>query len=104
VSGGKAWALANSPTSASAYIDCVPKRLQGAGIREVIPTLTFPEPPPGAFRAAHLIGRKPLRVELGEVLMLEFLAYVVFFVLMFGCLLYIMSSLETEEAPRDRGQ
>jgi hypothetical protein len=36
--------------------------------------------------------------------MLEFLAYVVFFVLMLGCLRYIMSSLETEEAPRDRSQ
>jgi hypothetical protein len=35
--------------------------------------------------------------------MLEFFTYVVFFVLMFGCLHYIMSSLETEEVPRDRG-
>lgn len=45
-----------------------------------------------------------MRAELGEVLMLEFLAYIVFFVLMVGCLLYIMSSLETEEVPRDRRQ
>jgi hypothetical protein len=36
--------------------------------------------------------------------MLEFLAYAVFFVLMLGCLCYIMSSLETEEAPRDSSQ
>jgi hypothetical protein len=42
-------------------------------------------------------------VEPGKVSMLEFIAYIVFFVLMFGCLLYIMSSLETEEVPRDRG-
>jgi len=28
----------------------------------------------------------------------------VFFVLMFGCLWYIMNSLETEEAPKDRDQ
>ena len=40
----------------------------------------------------------------GQVLMLEVLAYAAFFVLMFGCLLYIMSSLETEEAPKDRDQ
>ena len=38
----------------------------------------------------------------GQVLMREVLAYAVFFVLMFGCLLYIMNSLETEEAPKDR--
>jgi hypothetical protein len=34
--------------------------------------------------------------------MLEFLAYAAFFVLMFGCLRYIMKSLETEEASNDR--
>jgi hypothetical protein len=34
--------------------------------------------------------------------MLEFLGYAVFFVLMFGCLWYIMISLESEEAPEDR--
>lgn len=40
----------------------------------------------------------------GQVLMREVLAYAVLFVLMFGCLLYIMNSLETEEAPKDRDQ
>lgn len=34
--------------------------------------------------------------------MLEVLAYAGFFVMMFGCLWYIMTSLETEEAPKDR--
>ena len=34
--------------------------------------------------------------------MLEFLAYALFFVLVFACLRYIMSSLETEETPKDR--
>ncbi|MBO0765868.1 MAG: hypothetical protein J2P50_14960 [Hyphomicrobiaceae bacterium] len=29
--------------------------------------------------------------------MLEYLAYTVFFIVMFGCLWYIMDSLETEE-------
>jgi hypothetical protein len=36
--------------------------------------------------------------------MLEILGYAVFFALMFGCLLYVMNSLETEEAPKDRDQ
>ena len=36
--------------------------------------------------------------------MLEYLAYAVFLVVMLGCLLYVMSSLETEEAPRDPKQ
>jgi hypothetical protein len=31
--------------------------------------------------------------------MLEFLAYVVFLVAVFGCLLYVMNSLETEGPP-----
>src|SRR5262245_26977404 len=35
----------------------------------------------------------------GEVSMLEFFTYVVFFILMFGCLRYIMNALETEDAP-----
>jgi hypothetical protein len=34
--------------------------------------------------------------------MLEFVVYAMFFVLMFGCLWYIMDSLETEGAPEDR--
>jgi len=36
--------------------------------------------------------------------MLEVLAYTAFFVLMFGCLWYVMNSLETEESPKDRDQ
>jgi hypothetical protein len=36
------------------------------------------------------------------VLMLEFLTYAVFGIVMFGCLWYIMGSLETEGAPEDR--
>lgn len=34
--------------------------------------------------------------------MLEYLAYVLFVVLMIACLAYVMRSLETEEAPPDR--
>lgn len=37
----------------------------------------------------------------GEVEMLEYLGYTVFLVVMLGCLLYVMSSLETEGAPED---
>jgi len=33
--------------------------------------------------------------------MLEYLGYTVFLVVMLGCLLYVMSSLETEGAPED---
>jgi hypothetical protein len=36
--------------------------------------------------------------------MLEYLSYVAFLVLIFCCLYYIMSSLETEGAPEDRKQ
>ena len=34
--------------------------------------------------------------------MLEYLGYAVFLVLIFGCLYYIMNSLETEDASQDR--
>ena len=33
--------------------------------------------------------------------MLEYLAYGAFFIVMFGCLVYIMNSLETEGGPED---
>jgi hypothetical protein len=33
--------------------------------------------------------------------MLEYLAYALFAVIMIGCLLYVVSSLGTEETPRD---
>jgi hypothetical protein len=36
--------------------------------------------------------------------MLEYLGYAAFFVLIFGCLCYIMNSLETEGAPEDRNR
>ena len=36
--------------------------------------------------------------------MMEYLAYAAFFVAVFGCLYYIMNSLETEGAPDDRKQ
>lgn len=34
--------------------------------------------------------------------MFEYLGYAAFLVLIFGCLYYIMNSLETEGAPEDR--
>jgi len=33
--------------------------------------------------------------------MLEYLEYAVFLIVMIGCLLYVMSSLETEGSPKD---
>jgi hypothetical protein len=36
--------------------------------------------------------------------MLEFLTYTVFGIVMFGCLWYIMDSLETEGPPEDRNR
>jgi hypothetical protein len=41
---------------------------------------------------------------MGDAEMLEYLAYALFVVLMIGCLLYVMSTLETEGAPRDPKQ
>ena len=66
-----------------------------------------PAPPLSLTPPSEAFARRPDRVEViagasGEVLMAEVLAYAVFFVLMFGCLWYIMNSLETEEAPKDR--
>jgi hypothetical protein len=44
--------------------------------------------------------RSPGRA-LGEVAMLEYLEYAAFLIAVFGCLYYIMNSLETEDLPKD---
>jgi hypothetical protein len=58
-----------------------------------------PAPPLSLAPPSEAFARRPGREEViagatGEVVMAEVLAYAVFFVLMFGCLFYVMDSLE----------
>ena len=58
-----------------------------------------PAPPLSLTPPSEAFARRPDREEviagaIGEVVMAEILAYAVFFVLMFGCLFYVMDSLE----------
>jgi len=41
---------------------------------------------------------------MGEAGMVEYLVYAVFIVVVIGCLLYVVNSLETEEPPREPKQ
>jgi hypothetical protein len=105
--------LRQSPTEDSLATPCqsslerlVVSRERPNGFRGLASGRGRPAPPlsltpPSETFARHLIG-EVIAGATRQVSMLEVLAYAVFFVLMFGCLLYIMNSLETEETPKDR--
>ena len=54
------------------------------------------------FAEENMHGVRAVTVWLGGSHVFEYLGYAAFGVLMIGCLAYIMSALETEEAPPPR--